>query len=100
MTRRKDEKLSKIYSLNQSAFERFDELKAKEKELEEAKASAIADHDQRITEARNHTACFLNGVAAILDVPPSYLFIEEYGQFQPNRKRKAKQKTPARKRKL
>ena len=100
MTSGKDEKLSKIYSLNQSAFERFQELKAKEKELEEARASAVADHDQRITEARNHTACFLNGVAAILDVPPSYLFIEEYGEFRENRKRATKKKTPARKKKL
>jgi hypothetical protein len=79
----------KTYRLTDAAFEQFEKLKAREKELVEERAKLLQEHEAKITEARNLTATFLNGVAATLEVPPAFLFIEEYGEFRENRKRSA-----------
>lgn len=88
----------KTYRLSDAAFERFQELKKLEDEAAAEKDRVMKEQDRRITVARDHTASFLNGVAAQLGVPPKYLFIEEYGEFRENRKRPVAKKAPASKR--
>lgn len=83
------------YRMTDPAFEQFEKLKAREKEIVEARAAAIAKFDADLAAAKDRTACFLNGVASTLRVPAGFLFIEEYGEFRENRKRATKKKPVA-----